>query len=123
MTERLMKSADLRTYRKDRGHAVDTARPQASKRNPFYQAIIETLRQLSEILSPAQILKTIVRNAGKTLQADRCSFVLVNEIKYHAKVVVAYENSRLRGLPLDLDTYPEINRAIATHNEVIIADM
>ncbi|MBI1746995.1 MAG: GAF domain-containing protein [Acidobacteria bacterium] len=96
---------------------------QRPSHNLFYDAIICTLRELSEMLSPAQILRTIVHNAGKALAADRCSFVLVDQAQNCAMVVVAYENSKAKGRVLNLDTYPEINRAVATGKTVVIADM
>lgn len=117
-----MKTPHGRDRETERAPAPDSPAG-APGQNLFYEAIIDTLRELSEILSPDQILKTIVHNTGRTLKADRCSFVLVNEKRQQARVVVAYENRKVKGLALNLDTYPELNRAIATRAEVVISDM
>jgi PAS domain S-box-containing protein len=99
------------------------AKSDVVEKNLFYEAIIDTLCELSEVLSPFQILKTIVKNVGKILRADRCSFILIDEIKRKGKVVVTYENPKVKGLILDLDTYPELRKAMRTRKEVIIDDV
>lgn len=101
------------------GRELNRARAEARSRSE----LVEVLKEVSAALDPDQIYQVLVRRVAQGLRITRCSVVLARVGDTEGTVVAAYENPTLRELRVDLAKYPEIARALATGETVLVDDV
>lgn len=85
-------------------------------------AVIEILEEISGTLHFVDILQSITRKLGETFGLDRCSIFLAERGGRTARLVASYEDPTIRNYVVDLDRYPELQRALASGETVFIPD-
>ena len=70
-----------------------------------------------------EVLYVIVRRVAVLVRALRCSIITVDERSGDCRVMASSDNPSVNGLPLDLTKYPEVRKAIETHQPVVIQDV
>lgn len=101
------------------GRALNRARAEARSR----AEMVGILREIASTLTPDEIYMILVRRVAQGLGISRCSILLAGPDPGTATVVAAYENPVLRNLRVDLERYPEIQRAIETNTVVLIGQV
>lgn len=87
-------------------------------------ALVEILRDVSGSLHYSEIVQSVVRRLGHLYGLDRCSVLLSNgAATAQLHLVASYEDPSIQGFPVNLDSYPEIRRAIDTGQLVYIPDI
>ena len=85
-------------------------------------SIVDIMHEVTDSLKPDEIYHILARRVARALGISKCSIVLAQPGETHGTVVVAFENPMLRNLPVDLRKYPEIRRAMATGEVVLVRD-
>ena len=85
-------------------------------------AIIEILEEISGTLHFVDILQSITRKLGEAFGLDRCSIFLAERGGRTARLVASYEDPTIRNYVVDLERYPELQRALETGETVFIPD-
>ncbi|HWO87608.1 MAG TPA: GAF domain-containing protein [Gemmatimonadales bacterium] len=85
-------------------------------------AIVDILQEISGTLHFVDILQAIARKLGEAFGLDRASVILSDRGGRTARLVASYEDPTIRNLVIDLERYPEIQRAMQTGETVFIAD-
>lgn len=85
-------------------------------------AIVDILQEISGTLHFVDILQAIARKLGEAFGLDRASVILSDRGGRTARLVASYEDPTIRNLVIDLERYPEIQRAMETGETVFIAD-
>jgi diguanylate cyclase (GGDEF)-like protein len=101
------------------GRELNRARAEARSR----QELVEVLKEVSAAFDPDDIYQILVRRVAQGLRITRCSVVLARAGDTNGTVVAAYENPTLRALPVRLDKYPEITRALESGETVLVDDV
>lgn len=86
-------------------------------------ALLEISQAISSTLHSHDILYTIVKKVAEIMEVDRCSILRIGKKKEVGYVVTTYENPNINNLPIHLDKYPEIRKALETKETVIIEDI
>jgi PAS domain S-box-containing protein len=86
------------------------------------KVVLELTQALSSTLDFRNILFTVVRRIAEVARVDRCSIVLVGDQGDVGYVVAASDDKELRDLPINLGSYPEIQRVMATGEPLSIED-
>ncbi|MEE8115722.1 MAG: GAF domain-containing protein [Gemmatimonadales bacterium] len=84
--------------------------------------LIEIMREISGELNFVDILQTITQKLGETFGLDRCSIFLSESGGSTARLVASYEDPSIRNYVVDLERYPELQRALQSGETVFIAD-
>jgi two-component system cell cycle response regulator len=84
--------------------------------------MIEIMQEVTASLRPEEIYQILVRRVAHGLDLSRCSIIIAGPEDETGTVVAAFENPALRNLPMDLRKYPEIRRALATGEVVLVRD-
>src|SRR5437867_13157702 len=84
-------------------------------------AIVDILQEISASLHFVDILQTIARKLGDAFGLDRCAIFLAGE-KDEVRLVASYEDPAIRNLVVDLNRYPELQRAFESKETVFIPD-
>ena len=85
------------------------------------RAIVDILEEISSSLHFVDILQTIARKLGDAFGLDRCAIFLAGE-KDDVRLVASYEDPAIRNLVVDLNRYPELQRAFESKETVFIPD-
>jgi GAF domain-containing protein len=85
-------------------------------------ALVEILQEISGTLNVVDILQTITQKLGETFGLDRCSIFLAERGGRTARLVASYEDPGIRNYVVDLERYPELNRALQSGETVFIPD-
>ena len=86
------------------------------------QQLLEITQAATSSLLLEDILRIAVEKVGNVVDADRCSVVLVDDLKARtASVVATLENPRL-SMDVDLARYPELRRALETRQPVLVEE-
>lgn len=85
-------------------------------------ALVDILQEISGSLNFVDILQTITRKLGETFGLDRCSIFLADRGGTTARLVASYEDPGIRNYVVDLERYPELQRALRSGDTVFIAD-
>lgn len=85
-------------------------------------AVIEILEEISGTLHFVDILQAIARKLGETFGLDRCSIFLADRGGRTARLVASYEDPSIRNYVVDLERYPELQRALQSSETVFIPD-
>jgi two-component system, cell cycle response regulator len=100
------------------GRELNQARAEARSRSEM----IDILQEVTASLKPEEIYQILVRRVAHGLNISRCSIVIAGPQDETGTVVAAFENPMLHNLSVDLGKYPEIRRALATGEVVLVRD-
>ncbi|HEX6534995.1 MAG TPA: GAF domain-containing protein [Gemmatimonadaceae bacterium] len=84
-------------------------------------AVVDILTAISASLNFVDILQTIARKLGETFGLDRCSIYLLGNQR-DVRLIASYEDPAISNLVVDLDRYPELQRAFRSGETVFIPD-
>jgi two-component system sensor histidine kinase ChiS len=84
-------------------------------------AVVDILQAISGSVHFSDILQAIARKLGETFGLDRSSIFLAGESE-DVRLVATYEDPSIRNMVIDLARYPELQRAFASGETVVIAD-
>jgi GAF domain-containing protein len=84
-------------------------------------AIVDILQEISASLHFVDILQTIARKLGDAFRLDRCAIFLSGE-QNEVRLVASYEDPTIRNLVVDLNRYPELQRAFESGETVFVPD-
>ncbi len=120
--------AHLRT-----GMALRQARAEARERAAEAKAraeeaairaeMVDILHEVTDALKAEEIYHILARRVAHVLNITKCSLVIPQEGGETGLVVVASDNPMLRNLEIQLDGYPEIRKALATNQPVLVTDV
>jgi two-component system NtrC family sensor kinase len=103
------------------GHAEAAVR--ARKQTSELWALLEISETIGSTLDVGQVMRAIVRYVGDMVHTDSCSILVVNEPLRSCSVVASKGHPDVEMLELELDKYPEIQRALETREPVVIKDV
>jgi two-component system cell cycle response regulator len=85
--------------------------------------IADLTYNLTSTLDPEEVLYITVRKISDIIPVSRCSILSVGfgEIRF-AKVVSTFESYSIKNLTLDINKYPEVEKALKTKRSVIVKD-
>lgn len=93
------------------------------ERQKLDASILQELSQaLASSLNLHLILHTVSRRIADVIALDRCSIIIIDPDRPEAMMVAASEDRRVRDLRIQIASYPEVERCIATAAPVIIQD-
>jgi PAS domain S-box-containing protein len=111
------------------GHLVIQARLEQDRSRQMERKTYE-LRTLHEIASATtstldlkEVLYVIVQHIARLVNALRCSILTVDERGGRCTILASSDDPAVAGLTLDSAKYPEIRRAMETHQPVVIDDI
>jgi two-component system cell cycle response regulator len=100
------------------GRALNQARAEARSQ----AALVELLREITSNLPARELFQVLVRQVAVGLRIPRCSILFGRPGTQQVTVAAASENPMLRDLIVDVDRYPEIQRALETGEVVLVRD-
>jgi two-component system cell cycle response regulator len=100
------------------GRELTEAREEARSRSEM----IDIMQEVTASLKPEEIYQILVRRVAHGLALSRCSIIIAGPEDETGTVVAAFENPMLHNLSMDLRKYPEIRRALATGDVVLVRD-
>jgi GAF domain-containing protein len=84
-------------------------------------AIVDILQAITNASHFVEILQTIVHNLGRAFGLERCSVYLSGD-QHHVRLVASYDDPAIANLIVDLNRYPELQRAFESGETVFIPD-
>src|SRR5712671_5005058 len=112
---RLQSSRDVRRMREETRIRTEEARSRSE--------MIDILREVTDSLKPEEIYHILARRVARALGISKCSVVIAKAGDEVGTVVAAYENPMLRNLQIELRRYPEIRKALATNQVILVPDV
>lgn len=100
------------------GRELNQARAEARSSSQ----IMDIMQEVAASLKPEEIYQILVRRVAHGLNISRCSIVIAGPDDDRGTVVAAFENPMLQNLSVDLGKYPEVRRALATGEAVLVGD-
>ncbi|MDH5644172.1 MAG: GAF domain-containing protein, partial [Gemmatimonadota bacterium] len=85
-------------------------------------AVVEILEEISGSLHFVDIMQSITQKLGEMYGLDRCSIFLAEGQGTTARLVASYEDPAIRNHLVDLQRYPELQRALQSNETVFIPD-
>src|SRR5262249_47132961 len=70
-----------------------------------------------------EILYLIAQRIARLIDARRCSILTVDAEDGRCSVLASSDDPGVSGLVLDMEKYPEVRRAIETHDTVVITEV
>lgn len=101
------------------GQALEAARREVAERGEM----VDILQEITDALQPEEIYHILARRVANVLKISRCSLVLANPGDELGTVVVTADNPMIRNLDIQLHRYPEIRKALETHDSVLVSDI
>jgi PAS domain S-box-containing protein len=86
-------------------------------------ALLEIIDTVGSTLDVSQVMRSIVRLVGDLVETESCSILLVDEKLRNCFVVASKGHPEVDMLELDLEKYPEVQRALITREPVVIDDV
>ncbi len=86
-------------------------------------ALLEVSQAVSSSLHSRDILYNIVKSVAGVIEVNRCSILRIGKKKGIGYVVTTYENPNIKNLPIELDKYPEIRKALDVKEAVVVEDI
>jgi GAF domain-containing protein len=83
--------------------------------------IVDIQQEVSSSLHFIDVLQTIARKLGETFGLDRCAIFLSGD-KDEVRLVASYEDPTIRNLVVDINRYPELQKAFESGETVFIPD-
>lgn len=87
------------------------------------EILLEITKSVSSTLNIQEVLKIIVNKVAEHIHADRCSIILADNQQKQGYVVASHDAPEICHLQIDLQKYPEINKALESKEVVIINDI
>lgn len=84
-------------------------------------AIVDILHEVSTSRHFVDVLQAIARKLGAAFGLDRCAIFLSGD-KDEVRLVASYEDPTIRNLVVDLNRYPELQKAFESGETVFIPD-
>ncbi|MGD8727168.1 MAG: diguanylate cyclase [Gemmatimonadales bacterium] len=106
--------------------ALSEARREAERRageTAVHAEMLDILREVTEAFAPEGIYRVLTHRVASALKVSRCSMILAKAGDATGTVVVAAENPSLSNLEVQLNRYPEIQRALAINRPVLVEDV
>ena len=100
------------------GRGVNRSRAEARSQ----AALVELLREMTSDLPPRELFQVLVRQVAAALRIPRCSILFGKPGAERVTVAAASENPMLSDLSVDIRLYPEIQKAFATGEVVLVRD-
>ncbi len=94
-----------------------------ARRSRDAELLVDLTQALASSLDLREILFTVVVRIAEVVKVDRASIVLVRENDDRGFVVVTSDDHEMRDRPIDLAAYPEIQRALAEKQPLVIEDV
>ncbi len=116
--ERAEERRALRATLADRERELQRAREEVAS---SYE-VVNIVHEVAGELSPAAIYRILARRVARALGISRCSVVLARPSDDLGTVVVAFEDPRVRDLPIRLGEYPELVTALESGRPVLVED-
>lgn len=85
-------------------------------------ALVELLREITSDLPTRELFQVLVRQVAAALRIPRCSILFGKPGAERVTVAAASENPMLSDLSVDVRRYPEIQKALATGEVVLVRD-
>lgn len=85
--------------------------------------MMNILQEITTSLRPGEIFRVLVRRVAESLGISRCSILLASPGEKTATVVAAFEDPTITDLPVRLDGYPELRRALEDGKTVLVRDV
>lgn len=82
---------------------------------------VDILQEISASLHFVDILQAIARKLGDAFHLDRCAIFLSGE-ENEVRLVASYEDPTIRNLVVDLNRYPELQRAFSSGETAFVPD-
>ncbi|HXI20194.1 MAG TPA: GAF domain-containing protein [Gemmatimonadales bacterium] len=86
-------------------------------------AIVEILQEISGSLHFVDIMQAIARRLGEVFGLNRASIFLAERDGQTARLVASFEDPSIRNYVVDLERYPELERALRYGETVYIPDV
>lgn len=86
-------------------------------------ALLEVSQAVSSSLHSHDILYSIVKSVSEVIEVNRCSILRLGKKKGIGYVVTSYDNPNIKNLPIELDKYPEIKKAVKIKETVVVEDI
>lgn len=86
-------------------------------------ALLDVSQAVSSTLHSRDILYNIVKSVAGVIEVNRCSILRIGRKKGIGYVVTTYENPNIKNLPIELDKYPEIRKALDVKETVVVEDI
>jgi diguanylate cyclase (GGDEF)-like protein len=90
--------------------------------NRVAEVMVEMTRALSSSLNTDDVLYSIVSRLREVLQAEECSIFRVDPKTAAAQVMMKASNPQERNIDVDIEQYPELKQAYASHQFLFIPD-
>ena len=84
-------------------------------------SVVDIMEEINASLHFVEILQTISRKLGQTFGLDRCSIFLAGD-QSDVRLVASYEDPSIRNMLVDLQRYPELQKAFSSGETVFVAD-
>lgn len=84
------------------------------------EIILDVTESTGSSLHITDVLQAVTEKVAEYLNLDRCSIILVDEIKENGLVLASSDVPGVGGLCIDLEKYPEITQVIETGETLII---
>lgn len=119
---RLRYSRTLRDARQQAEQHALEARASADEAR-VHAEMMDILHEITDSLKPDEIYHILARRVARVLELSKCSMVIAQPGDEIGLVVAAYENPMLRNLQIELKRYPEIRKALASGEPVLVEDV
>ena len=119
---RLRQSRALRQAREEAERRAREARMSADEAR-VHAEMMDILHEITDSLKPEEIYQILARRVARVLELSKCSMVIAQPGDEIGVVVAAYENPMLRNLEIELSRYPEIGKALASGEPVLVEDV
>ena len=86
-------------------------------------SVLNILKAISAKRRAHDILFVFVEQIARVVSSNRCSVVRVWGGKEQGQVLASHEDASVVDREIDLDKYPEIHKAMSTHEKVVINDV
>jgi diguanylate cyclase (GGDEF)-like protein len=86
------------------------------------EVMVEVTRVLSSSLNSEEVLFTIVSRLCEVLEAEECSIIRVDPKTGTTQVMVKSSDPSVRNTPIDIEQYPELKQAYASHRLLFIPE-
>ena len=107
------------------GRTLGARRARRTRRREYGEAraLLDITEAVNRSLDLHEVMSLIVQRVGERVGAQRCSIVFVDQAAQRCFVMAASDNPKADMLAIDLEKYPEIQRAIETGEPVFVEDV
>ena len=92
-------------------------------KNNDLETLIELTHFITSTLDPQKALYLVVKKLSEIIRVTRCSMISTDtKDKRYANVVSTFEDPNITNLKIDLQKYPEIEKALSLKKSILIKD-